>query len=95
MMHMPRPRSSRRICFTPNVTYYKPRGIPMNKLKVTELTPEELEALRLKHVKNLNQVECAAQMHTSQSTFQRILSSAHKKLSSAVVHGNAIQLNTK
>ena len=67
----------------------------MNKLKVTELTPEELESLRLKHVNGFDQNECAKQMHTSQSTFQRILSSAQQKLGSAVVHGNAIQLNTK
>lgn len=91
---MPRPRGLRRICFTPGVTYYKPRGIPMTQLKVTELTAEELEALRLKHVEGLHQVACAKQMHTSQSTFQRILSSAQKKLSSAVVHGHAIQIRT-
>ena len=72
---MPRPRTQRRICFEPTVTYYKPRGIPMQQLHVVELSAEELEALRLKHVELLDQHAAAKHMHTSQSTFQRILTS--------------------
>ncbi|MEA3249194.1 MAG: DUF134 domain-containing protein [Patescibacteria group bacterium] len=89
---MPRPRLCRRIRFKPTVTYFKPRGVPMRSLEVVELTAEELEALRLKHIKNLDQTDCAAKMNTSQSTFQRILSSAYQKMSEALVEGKAIEI---
>jgi uncharacterized protein len=89
---MSRPRSYRKVCFCPRVTYFKPQGVPLRNLKVIELTVEETEALRLKNVKNLKQVECAKKMKTSQSTFQRILSSAYKKLSTAVIEGAAIKI---
>jgi len=89
---MPRPRLSRRIKFNPNTTYFKPRGVPMRSLKVIKLTTEEVEALRLKNVKELDQIECAKRMKTSQSTFQRILSSAYKKVSQALIQGKAIEI---
>ena len=59
-------------------------------LDCVELTREELEALRLKNVAGLEQVECAKIMNTSQSTFQRILTSASCKVSEALVKGKAI-----
>ncbi len=89
---MPRPRLPRRIRFNPNVTYFKPQGVPMRFLEIAELTAEEVEALRLKNIKNLSQEECAKQMKTSQSTFQRILSSAYKKISKAIIEGKAIKI---
>jgi len=89
---MPRPRLCRRIKFRPGVTYFKPQGAPMRSLDVVELSNEELEAMRLKNVKDLDQVECAKQMKTSQSTFQRILSSAYKKTAEALVKGKAIEI---
>ncbi len=90
---MPRPRLRRRIKFDPRVTYFKPRGVPIKILEVIELTTEEIEALRLKNVKNLDQNECAKNMKTSQSTFQRILQSAYKKMSEALIDGKAIKIN--
>ena len=89
---MPRPRLNRKIGFKPNVTYFKPRGIPLRSLEVVVLNVEELEALRLKNVEGLDQVACAKKMDTSQSTFQRILSSAYKKISKALVEGKAIEV---
>ena len=89
---MPRPRLCRRIRFNPNVTYFKPQGVPMRFLDVVELTTEEVEALRLKNRKDLKQVECAKRMKTSQSTFQRILSSAYEKVTDALVEGKAIKI---
>ena len=89
---MTRPRLCRKIRFNPKVSYYKPQGVPMRFLKVVELTREEAEALRLKNVKNLDQIDAAKQMKTSQSTFQRILSSAYKKISKAIVEGRAIRI---
>jgi len=90
---MPRPRLCRRLISDPSVTFYKPQGIPLNLLKVIELTHEEWEALRLKHTEDLDQIQSAKKMNTSQSTLQRILSSAHKKIGQAVVNGFAIRIS--
>jgi predicted DNA-binding protein (UPF0251 family) len=64
----------------------------MTMVGVIELTAEEVEALRLKNVNGLDQIACAKIMETSQSTFQRILSSAHKKVSQALIEGKAIRI---
>ena len=89
---MPRPRLNRRIRFNPDITYFKPQGVPMRFLDSIELLAEELEALRLKNLKELDQTQCAELMKTSQSTFQRILSSAYKKITVALVNGKAIKI---
>ncbi len=92
---MPRPRLCRRVRFTPNVTYFKPQGIPTRYLEKIELTAEEMEALRLKNIEEMSQCDCAGKMNTSQSTFQRILSSAYKKVAVALVEGKAIKIERK
>ena len=89
---MVRPRLCRRIRFNPNVTYFKPQGVPLRFLEVVELTTEEAEALRLRNIKDLEQIECAKLMKTSQSTFQRILASAYKKVTEALIEGKAIKI---
>lgn len=89
---MVRPRLCRRVRFKPKVKYFKPQGIPVRHLEIIELTKEEAEALRLKNVENLDQVKCAEKMDTSQSTLQRILSSAYKKISEAIIKGKAIKV---
>ncbi len=89
---MPRPRSCRRVKFDPNITFFKPQGVPMRMLEQIELTTEEVEALRLKNIKELDQAECAKKMETSTSTFQRILSSAYKKITQALIEGKAIKI---
>lgn len=89
---MPRPPLRRKIRFNPNVAYFKPQGIPMRDLEEIELTHEEVEALRLKNVKEFDQNECAQKMNTSQSTFQRILTKANKKISQAIIQGKAIKI---
>ena len=87
-----RPRLQRHVKFRPCSHFFKPQGIPMRELEMIELTHEEIEALRLKNVEDLDQIECAKQMKTSQSTFQRILVSAYKKISTALVKGQAIKI---
>lgn len=82
----------RRVCSAPRVTYYKPRGVPLNILSVEELSLEEWEALRLRYDEDLDQIASAERMHTSQSTLQRILSSAQRKVAYAVVKGKAIKI---
>ncbi|MDR3593146.1 MAG: DUF134 domain-containing protein [Negativicutes bacterium] len=53
---------------------------------------EEIEALRLKDIVGLEQVECAAAMGVSRATFQRILRSARSKAATALVEGHQIIL---
>ena len=89
---MPRPRLRRHLQFDPEVTFYKPNGIPLKQLKIMELTHEEWESLRLKNVEELSQIQAAEEMNTSQSTFQRIYTSAQKKVSTAIISGMAIKI---
>jgi len=89
---MPRPRKRRSIQVDPNVTYFKPRAVPMNELEQVTLKLEEVEALRLKDLDGLNQEESAKQMNVSIATFQRILYAAHKKVAEALVQGKAIAI---
>jgi predicted DNA-binding protein (UPF0251 family) len=89
---MPRPRLCRKTEFNPEVTYFKPQGIPMRDLEVIELSIEEMESYRLRHLDNLDQKEAALKMHTSPSTYQRILYSAYEKIAKALIGGKAIKI---
>lgn len=64
----------------------------MRELEIVELTVEEMEAYRLRHINDLEQQEAADAMHTSQSTYQRILYSAYKKIADALINGKAIKI---
>ena len=92
---MPRPRGKRRILGIPQAFFYKPQGIPLRQLEIVDITLEEFEALRLRDVQKLQQEECAQEMRVSQSTFQRIVTQAHNKISHAIVHGAAIRIAQK
>jgi predicted DNA-binding protein (UPF0251 family) len=89
---MARPPKPRRILFDPNVTYFKPRAVPLSMLEEIDLGIDELEALRLCDLKNLEQTEAAKKMKISQSTIQRILTSARKKVAEAIIEGKAIKI---
>lgn len=92
---MVRPIKPRRIIFEPNVTYFKPRAIPLSMLEEVELGVDELEAIRLCDFKNLSQIEAAKRMKISQSTLGRILGSARKKVAQALIKGKAIKIKKK
>lgn len=89
---MPRPLKPRRVLFEPNVVYFKPRAVPLSLLDEVELGIDELEALRLCDYKNLGQAEAAKKMKISQSTLQRILTSARQKIAEAITEGKAIKI---
>jgi predicted DNA-binding protein (UPF0251 family) len=89
---MPRPPKRRRVEFVPEVTVFKPAGIPLVDMEEETLLLEELEALRLKDLEGLEQEECADRMQVSRPTFQRVLSSAREKVSRALVEGKAIRI---
>ena len=89
---MPRPRIRRRIRFMPEVTYFKPAGIPMANLEESILTLEEYEAIRLVDLKEIPQSKAGKQMKISQPTLSRLLKSARKKISKAIIQGKAIKI---
>ena len=89
---MVRPRLCRRVRFNPNVTYFKPRGIPLIELDEVILNVDEFEAVRLKDLEGLEQEECAKKMNISQPTFHRLVLSARKKIADAIVKGKAIRI---
>jgi len=89
---MVRPTKLRKINFDPTATYFKPRAVPLVDLKEVELGRDELEALRLCEVEDFSQNKAAKKMGISQSTLQRILSQARKKIAEALVKGKAIKI---
>ncbi|MBU1164229.1 DUF134 domain-containing protein [Patescibacteria group bacterium] len=90
---MPRPRKCRRVRWRGGATYFKPQGVPMRHLDEVNLTMEEIEAIRLKDFLGLDQDEAAKKMKTSQSTFQRILTSARQKIAEGIIKGKALKIN--
>jgi len=89
---MSRPFKCRRVAFIPDVTYFKPAGIPLRDLEEVRLSLEEAEALRLKELEELEQEQGAEKMNISRQTFQRILASARKKVVDALLNGKAIRI---
>ena len=89
---MVRPRLRRRVWFEPDITYFKPRGVPMNSLDEVSLAVDELEAIRLKDFENIEQGKAAKKMNISQPTFHRMLGSARKKIAEALVLGKALKI---
>ena len=90
---MARPPKPKRLFFNPHVTYFKPRAIPLSLLEEVELSMEEVEALRLCDYESMDQKDASEKMNTSQSTMQRILSAARKKVAEAIIRGKAIKIN--
>lgn len=89
---MPRPKKRRRIRFRLRCDFFKPAGIPLRELEEEVLELDEMETLRLRDVMGYDQNKSAKIMNLSQSSFQRILASARKKISIAVVKGKAIKI---
>ena len=82
----------RRVDFMPEVTFFKPLGIPVARLEEISLAVEEAEALRLKDIEGLEQEECAKRMNVSRPTFARVLSAARRKTADALLNGKAIRI---
>ena len=89
---MPRPTKCRRVEFLPDVTYFKPAGIPLRALEEVCLSVEEAEAIRLKELEGLEQEQGAEKMNISRPTFQRVLASGRQKMADALLNGKAIRI---
>lgn len=89
---MPRRPCCKRVEEMPGVSYFKPRAVPLSALEEVILSVEELEALRLAHHEGLYQQEAAVRMGVSRATFGRVLDSAHRKVTVALVDGCALRI---
>lgn len=87
-----RPKCPRRVEQTPDVTYFKPRGVPLSELEVVSLTVEELEALRLVDLEDLRQEDAASRVGISRRAFWEDLKSARMKVALALSAGKAIEI---
>jgi uncharacterized protein len=92
---MVRPNRNRTIRFNPDVTYYKPAGVPMRELEEEVLGMDEIEAIRLCDEQGMKQEEASNKMKISQSTLFRILKNARKKIANALIKGKAIRIDKK
>ncbi|MEA1984476.1 MAG: DUF134 domain-containing protein [Euryarchaeota archaeon] len=87
-----RPKNPRRIEHTPDVLYFKPRGVPLLDLEVVALAIEELEALRLVDLEGMQQEEAAQKVGISRRAFWDDLQSARAKVALALTTGKAIEI---
>ncbi|MCM0757872.1 DUF134 domain-containing protein [Sporomusa sphaeroides DSM 2875] len=90
---MARPHKERRVEQLPPVTHYKPAGVPLRDLEEVTLTIEEMEAIRLADIEQLDQGTAAASMDVSRPTFHRIVNSAHQKIAAALWGGHALRVD--
>jgi len=76
----------------PDVTYFKPAGVPICDLEEVTVTLDELEALRLADLEGQYQEQVADKMKVSRPTFGRIVETARQKVAEALIHGKALRL---
>jgi predicted DNA-binding protein (UPF0251 family) len=89
---MVRPLKDRLVAFNPDVSYFKPRGIPLMELEEVILKVDECEAIRLADLMNLSHAEAGGRMGVSRATFGRIVQRARKCVADAVINGKAIRI---
>ena len=89
---MSRPPLWRRVDSIPEITYFKPAGIPLAQLQEVRLSVEEAEAIRLRDIEKLEQEECAQRMSVSRTTFARVLTLARQKVADALLNGKSIRI---
>ncbi|MBW2994838.1 DUF134 domain-containing protein [Candidatus Woesearchaeota archaeon] len=89
---MVRPHKMRWIRNMPQHVYFKPRAVPLSQIQEVILTVDEFEAMRLKDIEEMDQIKAAEKMRVHQSTFQRMLTRARKKVTDALLNGKAIKI---
>lgn len=87
-----RPKKTRWIACAPDERCFRPQCKPLNKLEGVIVTLDEFEALRLTHLKGMEQENIAKRMKVHRSTVSRILNSAHVKITDALVNIKAIRI---
>ena len=87
-----RPKKARWVKCSPLERLFKPQPNSKHLNEAVVLTLDEFEAVRLLDYEGLSQVEAAKQMHVHRSTVSRIISSARKKISQALVEISALKI---
>jgi uncharacterized protein len=87
-----RPKKVRFVKCSPGERCFRPRCKTVSKLDGVTLTIDEFEVLRLSHLEGFEQNKIAKQMKIHRSTVSRILTSAHKKITDALVNIKAIKI---
>jgi uncharacterized protein len=89
---MPRPIINRRVVNPPQMSGFKPFGMPLCKLRVLELQFDEFESFNLINYQEMSQDAAAEMMGISRPTFTRVYNRALKKIAKAFVEGLAIKI---
>jgi len=87
---MARPKKVRRVGKPPIAMGMKPVGDRRRNLDSVVLNLDEYEAIRLSDYKKLSHKEAAEKLEVSRPTFTRLIDSAHKKISEAIIKGKEI-----
>jgi len=89
---MVRPHKNRMVAYNPDISYFKPRGIPLIDLQEVQITIDEYEALRLSDLMDMSYKDAANKMKVSRATFGRIVQRARKTVADALINGKAINI---
>lgn len=87
-----RPKKTRWIKCLPGERCFRPQCKPLKNLAGVTLTLDEFEAIRLSDLEGLDQEGIAAKMKVHRSTVSRIIASARRKITDALVHVKAIRI---
>jgi len=90
---MPRPRKCRNIANEPIARFYKPQGVRMRELQHVVLKHDQLEALKLADMEQLDQETAASKMNISRATFSRLVNEARHVVAEALVNGWALKID--
>jgi len=87
-----RKKHSRVVGYRPRADFFKPRGIPMMDLEEVELTLEELEAIRLVDLLDMDHESAAEKMGISRRSLSNDLRSGRKKVADSLVNSKALMI---
>lgn len=87
-----RPKKTRWISCLPGERCFRPQCKDPDQLQGVVLSSDEFEVLRLSHLENWEQEDIANLMKIHRSTISRILTSAHKKITDALVNLKSIKV---
>ena len=87
---MPRPKKTRLVSNYPTVATFVPQGIQINGEVM--LSVEELEAILLSDYEGLDQGTAAELMQVSRQTYGRILATARRIVSEALIAGKTLKV---
>jgi len=87
-----RPKKTRWVTCEPGERCFRPQCKSESELEGIVLSLDEFEVMRLSYLEEYDQAKIARQMKIHQSTISRILTSAHKKVTDALVNIKAIRI---